>query len=89
VCETIYDQIRLLAAEGLEAAEVFVFSELDSLRTIVGRSAHNRIVSGICLLRLMLLYRERMVRDSIRLGLPLHGTRKFNPSHASPLSIVC
>lgn len=76
VSETIHDQIRLRAAEGFGTAEEHIFGELDTLREIIGSNEHNRIVAGICLLRLILLYRERMVRDEIRLGLPRHGKRK-------------
>ncbi len=70
VSETVHDQIRLLAAEGLKPAEKHVFSELDNLPKIIGASNHARIIVGICLLRLLLLYRDRLIRDQIRLELP-------------------
>ena len=73
VSETVHDQIRILAAEGLEPAEKHVFSELDNLPRIVGASNHARIIAGVCLLRLLLLYRDRLIRDQIRLELP--GTK--------------
>lgn len=70
VSETVHDQIRVLAAEGLEPAEKHVFSELDNLSKIVGVSNHARIIAGTCLLRLLVLYRDRLLRDQIRLELP-------------------
>ncbi|KAH6715446.1 hypothetical protein BKA61DRAFT_480085 [Leptodontidium sp. MPI-SDFR-AT-0119] len=70
VSETVHDQIRLLAAKGLEPAEDLISSELDALQTIASASRHARIISGICLLRLLLIYRDRSVRDEIRLSLP-------------------
>ncbi|KAN0103208.1 hypothetical protein V8E51_011521 [Hyaloscypha variabilis] len=70
VSETVHDQIRILAAEGLEPAEKHVFSELDNLPKIVGASNHARIVAGTCLLRCLLLYRDKLIRDQIRLELP-------------------
>ena len=76
VSVTVHEQIRLHAAEGLEPAESFVFSEVDDLHKIVGGNKHFRIVAGICLLRLMLIYRDRLVRNHIRMGLPRGGRRK-------------
>jgi hypothetical protein len=73
VSETVHDQIRIIAAEGLKPAEEHVFSELDSLPKIVGASNHARIIAGICLLRCTLLYRDKLLRDQIRLELP--GTK--------------
>jgi hypothetical protein len=70
VSETVHDQIRVLAADGLEPAEKHVFSELDNLSRIVGGSNHARIIAGTCLLRLLVLYRDRLLRDQIRLELP-------------------
>jgi len=70
VSPTIYDQIRLLAAEGVKPTEKSVFAEVDRLNKLVGSSKHARIVAGVCLLRLLLLYRDRAVRDEIRLSLP-------------------
>lgn len=71
--ETVHDQIRIVAAEGLEPAEKYVFSELDNLSKVVGTRNHARIIAGICLLRLLLLYRDKMIRDRIRRDLP--GTK--------------
>jgi hypothetical protein len=76
VSVTVHEQIRLLAAEGLEPAESYVFSEIDDLNKIVGANKHFRIIAGICLLRLMLMYRDRLVRNHIRMGLPRGGRRK-------------
>ena len=73
VSETVHDQIRLLAADGLIPVEELIFSELDNLASMVSSDQHNRIVAGMCLLRLMMVYRERMIRDQIRLGLPRRG----------------
>lgn len=84
VSETVHDQIRLLAAKGLEPAEDLISSELDALQTIASASRHARIISGICLLRLLLIYRDRSVRDEIRLSLPKNTNRKSIPS--SPTS---
>jgi hypothetical protein len=70
VSETVHDQIRLLAAEGLEPEEKHVFSEFDELSKIISAGNHARIIAGICLLRLLLLYRDRLIRDQIRLELP-------------------
>ena len=70
VSETVHDQLRLLAAEGLEPAEKYVFSELDNLSKIICASNHARIIAGICLLRLLLVYRDRLIRDQIRRELP-------------------
>jgi hypothetical protein len=70
VSETIHDQIRLIAAQGLQSVEKHVFSEIDNLNSLIGTNVHARIVVGICLLRLMLLYRDRLIRDEIRLELP-------------------
>lgn len=70
VSETVHDQIRLLAAEGLEPEEKHVFSEFDELSKITSVGNHARIIAGICLLRLLLLYRDRLIRDQIRLELP-------------------
>ncbi|KAG9233710.1 hypothetical protein BJ875DRAFT_378057 [Amylocarpus encephaloides] len=67
---TVHDQIRLLAAGGLEIAEKTVFSQIDSFKKLVGPNKHARIVGGICLLRLLLLYRDRVLRDAIRVSLP-------------------
>ncbi|KAG4439274.1 hypothetical protein IFR05_005259 [Cadophora sp. M221] len=75
VSETVHDQIRLLAAKGLEPAEDLISSELDALKTIAGTSKHARIIAGICLLRLLLIYRDRSVRDEIRLSLPRNTNR--------------
>jgi hypothetical protein len=77
VSETVHDQLRLLAAEGLEPVEAFVFSEVDNLNKIIGTGRNGRTISGICVLRLMLLYRDRLIRDSIRLGLPRSGESKL------------
>ncbi|KAE9374660.1 hypothetical protein N431DRAFT_372459 [Stipitochalara longipes BDJ] len=76
ISETVHDQIRIRAAEGLEPAEKHVFSELDNLPKIVGASNHARIIAGICLLRCLLLYRDRLIRDQIRLELP--GTKPYH-----------
>jgi hypothetical protein len=70
VSPTVNDQIRLLAAEGLKPTEDFLFAEIDKLSKIVGSSKHARIVAGICIMRLLLLYRDRVIRDEIRLSLP-------------------
>lgn len=77
VSETVHDQLRILAAKGLEPKEKQVFAEIDNLNKLFGKVKNGRIVSGICVLRLMLLYRDRVVRDSIRLGLPRSGDRKL------------
>lgn len=82
VSETVHDQIRILAAEGLEPAEKHVFSELDNVSKIIGTSSHARIIVGVCLLRLLLLYRDRLIRDQIRLELP--RTKKCE---SQPLSL--
>ena len=66
ISETVYDQIRLLAAEGFEPAEKIIFSEPDNINKQVCGNEHAKIIIGICLLRLMLLYRDRLVRDDIR-----------------------
>ena len=79
VSETIHDQIRLIAAEGLQSVEKHVFSEIDNLNSLIGTNVHARIVVGICLLRLMLLYRDRLIRDEIRLELPRRKKREFSP----------
>ncbi len=76
VSETVHDQIRLLAADGLEPAERLVSTEIDDLNRIAGSGKHSRIVAGICVLRLALLYRDRWVRDEIRTGLPNNTNRK-------------
>jgi hypothetical protein len=70
ISETVHDQIRLLAAEGLELVEKIVFSELDNINKQVYGNKHASMIIGICLLRLMLLYRDRLVRDDIRLSVP-------------------
>ncbi|KUJ20146.1 uncharacterized protein LY89DRAFT_731375 [Mollisia scopiformis] len=70
ISETVHDQIRLLAAEGLEPAEKIVFHALDDINKYICGHEHARMIIGICLLRLMLLYRDRLVRDEIRLSLP-------------------
>ena len=70
ISPTVNDQIRLLAAEGLKPTEDFLFAEIDKASRIVGSSKHARIVVGICLMRLLLLYRDRVIRDEIRLSLP-------------------
>ncbi|KAH7321681.1 hypothetical protein BKA65DRAFT_86473 [Rhexocercosporidium sp. MPI-PUGE-AT-0058] len=75
VSETVHDQIRLLAAKGLEPAENLICSELDALKTIASASNHARIIAGICLLRLILVYRDRSVRDEIRISLPKNTNR--------------
>lgn len=77
VSETVHDQLRILAAEGLEPVEHVVFAEIDDLNKHFGKVRNGRIVAGICVLRLMLLYRDRVIRDSIRLGLPRGGERKY------------
>jgi hypothetical protein len=77
VSETIHDQIRLIAAQGLQSVEKHVFSEIDNLNSLTGTNVHARIVVGICLLRLMLLYRDRLIRDEIRLELPRKKKREF------------
>lgn len=76
VSETVHDQLRLLAAEGLEPTEAFLFAEVDNLAKVMAKGKNGRIVAGICILRLMLLYRDRVIRDSIRLQLPKSGNRK-------------
>ncbi len=81
VSETVHDQVRLLAAEGLEPAEKLVFSEIDDLKKIISTGKHARIITGICLLRLVLIYRDRLVRDEIRLRLPNHTNRKSIVDH--------
>lgn len=70
ISETVHDQIRLLAAEGLEPAENKVFNELDNMNKYLCGNEYARMIIGACLLRLMLLYRDRLVRDNIRLSLP-------------------
>jgi hypothetical protein len=80
VSETVHDQLRLLAAEGLEPVERVVFADIDNLNKLFGKMRNGRIVSGICVLRLMLLYRDRVVRDSIRLALPRSGERESDPT---------
>lgn len=79
ISETVHDQIRLLAAEGLEPAEKIVFNELDNINKHVCGDEHGRMIIGICLLRLMLLYRDRLVRDEIRLSLPRQKKCKQKP----------
>ena len=37
---------------------------------MIGPHRHARIVAGMCLLRLLLLYRDRAFRDEIRISLP-------------------
>lgn len=76
VSETVHDQLRILAAEGLAPVEKLVFGEIDNLHKNFGKDRNGRIVAGICVLRLMLLYRDRVIRDSIRLGLPRGGESK-------------
>lgn len=70
VSPTVYDQIRLIAAEGAKPAEESVFAEIDSLSKMIGSNKHARIVAGMCVLRLLLLYRDRAFRDEIRISLP-------------------
>jgi len=77
VSETVHDQLRLLAASGLEPTEGIIFAEVDNLSKVIATDKNGRIVAGICILRLMLLYRDRVIRDSIRLKLPNGGKRKF------------
>ncbi|KAK0099951.1 hypothetical protein ONS95_013227 [Cadophora gregata] len=74
VSETIHDQVRVRVAEGLGPAERLMASELDKLMKIVGAGKHARIIAGICLLRLVLIYRDRLVRDEIRISLPNNKT---------------
>jgi len=75
VSETIHDQVRVRVAEGLEPAEHLMAIELDRLLKIVSAGNHARIIAGICLLRLVLIYRDRLVRDEIRISLPNNTTR--------------
>ncbi|KAF4636466.1 hypothetical protein G7Y89_g1611 [Cudoniella acicularis] len=75
ISPTVHEQIRLLAAEGLERVEESVFSEIDAFNKLIGANKHARIVGGICLLRLLLLYRDRVFRDRIRLHLPTQKLR--------------
>ena len=77
VSETIHDQVRVRVAEGLEPAEHLMAIELDRLLKIVSAGNHARIIAGICLLRLVLIYRDRLVRDEIRISLPNNTTRKL------------
>ncbi|PVH78610.1 hypothetical protein DL98DRAFT_655998 [Cadophora sp. DSE1049] len=75
VSETVHDQVRVRAAEGLGPAERLMASELDKLMKIASASRHARIIAGICLLRLVLIYRDRLVRDKIRISLPKNTDR--------------
>lgn len=76
VSETVHDQLRILAAQGLAPVEKLVFGEIDNLHKNFGKDRNGRVVAGICVLRLMLLYRDRVIRDSIRLTLPRGRERK-------------
>jgi hypothetical protein len=77
VCPTIHDQIRLIAASGLKDAEQDVFKQIDAFKKLIGPNKHARIVGGICLMRLILLYRDRAIRDAIRLSLPRQKLCKY------------
>ena len=77
VSPTIHDQIRLMAAGGLEDVEKEVFQQIDAFKKLVGPNKHARIVGGICLMRLILLYRDRATRDAIRLSLPRQKLSEF------------
>ncbi|CAG8972702.1 hypothetical protein HYALB_00010934 [Hymenoscyphus albidus] len=70
VSPTLHDQVRLIAAAELEKLEGAVFSQIDSFAKLIGSDKHARIVGGMCLMRLLLLYRDRAIRDEIRLSLP-------------------
>ncbi|KAH7393349.1 hypothetical protein BKA64DRAFT_644102 [Cadophora sp. MPI-SDFR-AT-0126] len=70
VSETVHDQVRVRVAEGLGPAERLMASELDRLMKIASAGKHARIIAGACLLRLVLIYRDRLVRDKIRISLP-------------------
>ena len=76
VSETVHDQLRLLAAKGLEPTEEKLFPMIDDLSGIMAAGKNGRIIVGICILRLMLMYRDRVIRDSIRLTLPKSRPRK-------------
>lgn len=45
VSETVHDQIRLLAAEGLEPAEKCIFFELDAIKKLACTSKHARVIA--------------------------------------------
>ncbi|RAL61332.1 hypothetical protein DID88_009468 [Monilinia fructigena] len=68
--DTVREQVRLKASEGLEEAEKYFFSEIENLCKKSGGSKQTRVIAGICLLRLMLFYRERVVRIALRSNLP-------------------
>ncbi|QSZ32986.1 hypothetical protein DSL72_002570 [Monilinia vaccinii-corymbosi] len=68
--DTVREQVRLRASEGLEEAEKYFFSEIENLCKKSGGSKQTRMIAGICLLRLMLFYRERVVRIELRSNLP-------------------
>ncbi|TEY78279.1 hypothetical protein BOTCAL_0050g00100 [Botryotinia calthae] len=68
--DTVREQVRLKASEGLEEAEKYFFSEIENLCKKSASNKQTRIIAGICLLRLMLFYRERVVRIDLRSNLP-------------------
>lgn len=76
VSETVHDQVRVRAADGLDPAERLMASELDKLLKNIGSNKHTRTIVGICLLRLVLIYRDRLVRDTIRISLPKSTVRR-------------
>ncbi|APA07508.1 hypothetical protein sscle_03g022780 [Sclerotinia sclerotiorum 1980 UF-70] len=68
--DTVREQVRLKASEGLEESEKYFFSEIENLCKKSASNKQTRIIAGICLLRLMLFYRERVVRIELRSNLP-------------------
>ncbi|KAI9643775.1 hypothetical protein NHQ30_007124 [Ciborinia camelliae] len=68
--DTVREQVRLKASEGLEEAEKYFFSEIENLCKKSASNKQTRIIAGVCLLRLMLFYRERVVRIELRSNLP-------------------
>lgn len=80
VSPTLHDQVRLIAAAELENLEDAVFSQIDNFAKLIGPDKHARIVGGMCLMRLLLLYRDRAIRDEIRLSLPKQKLCMFSPS---------
>ncbi|CAD6440433.1 87d2cc91-de03-4112-b5b2-7ffb966f8815 [Sclerotinia trifoliorum] len=68
--DTVREQVRLKASEGLEESEKYFFSEIENLSKKSASNKQTRIIAGICLLRLMLFYRERVVRIELRSNLP-------------------
>lgn len=66
-----------------------MFSQIDSFAKLIGPDKHARIVGGMCLMRLLLLYRDRAIRDEIRLSLPKQKLCMFffvfiTPSNCKP-----